>query len=657
MGNNSRTSGLYEDDDFFSSLSPNGVTPQFAPGGGRGGGGNGGGGGKNSNNPPVAGDDDATVLEDSSVIIDVLANDTDPDGNTLSIEAVSAASFGTVLINTDGTLTYIPDADFFGTDSFTYTVTDNLKGGTDTATVTVTVTPVDGDAPVAVDDTASTDTDAAVTIDVISNDVDPDGGVITVTSADGATNGTIVINGDGSVTYTPDAGFEGTDSFDYTITDSDGLTDTATVNIDVLAAAVAPPDYVQAITFEGFSELARWNFADAKGTAVTVTYAFPSEIPSYYHKGSEEAHGFDAFTQIQMDATREMMDYIENISNITFVETSIADASITLANTNMRPTYGGWAYILDGTDGIGTHPGDVWISNNFTDATKGSFDYMVILHELGHAVGLAHPHDGEFTLAEDDLRANTTMSYNGVTPEPETYMLYDIAAIQYLYGADNTYNDGDTTYDLAFYDGTRQAIWDGGGVDTLDGSALSSDLILTLVDGTLSSVGLTENFGIAYDAVIENATGGSGNDTLIGNDADNVLIGGSGTDALYGGAGDDVLYFDGADVLDGGSGFDTLVALYDAVIDAGSSLLSGIEGFDLTDSLSDVVDVVLSDILALSDNDDLYIVGDDGVDTVNVSGGASAGIVNVDGVDYALYTDGTADLFVESTLLVNEVIV
>ena len=135
--------------------------------------------------------------------------------------------------NLDGTLKYVPDPDFNGTDSFTYTI-----NGGDTATVTVTVEAVD-DNPVAVDDTATTDEDVEVDIDVLDNDTDVDGDPITVEDFTQPANGTVTENLDGTLAYTPDPGFSGTDSFTYTINGGD----TATVTITVVAAPVVnlPP--------------------------------------------------------------------------------------------------------------------------------------------------------------------------------------------------------------------------------------------------------------------------------------------------------------------------------------------------------------------------------------------------------------------------------
>ncbi|MFN4764673.1 Ig-like domain-containing protein, partial [Gillisia sp. Q332] len=183
------------------------------------------------NDAPVAVDDVATTDEDNSVTISVLNNDTDVDGDDLTVVSTTNPDNGSVVINEDGTITYTPNENFNGTDSITYTITDG-NGGTDTATVTITVNPIN-DAPVAVDDVASTDEDNSVTISVLNNDTDVDGDDLTVVSTTNPDNGSVVINEDGTITYTPNENFNGTDSITYTITDGNGGTDTATVTITV----------------------------------------------------------------------------------------------------------------------------------------------------------------------------------------------------------------------------------------------------------------------------------------------------------------------------------------------------------------------------------------------------------------------------------------
>lgn len=193
------------------------------------------------NDAPVAGADSASVNEDGTVTITVLGNDTDVDGDNLAVTSASAAH-GAVTINADGTLTYVPHADFVGTDTLSYAISDG-HGGTSTATVTITVNPAN-DAPVATTDVAGTSEDSAVTIDVRANDRDIDGDTLSIVStgigAPTALNGTVSVTADGRILYTPNANFNGTDTVTYAITDGQGGTATTTVTITVAAVNDAP---------------------------------------------------------------------------------------------------------------------------------------------------------------------------------------------------------------------------------------------------------------------------------------------------------------------------------------------------------------------------------------------------------------------------------
>ncbi len=184
------------------------------------------------NRGPEAGNDTASTDEDTPVTISVLDNDSDPDGDTLTItEASVSADQGTVEI-VNGELVFTPAENFNGEATITYTVSDG-NGGEDTATVTVDVAPVN-DAPDAVDDADTTDEDTPITVDLLANDTDVDGDDLTVVSASvPASQGSLVDNGDGTVTFTPAPNFNGEATITYTIEDEDGLQDTATHVITV----------------------------------------------------------------------------------------------------------------------------------------------------------------------------------------------------------------------------------------------------------------------------------------------------------------------------------------------------------------------------------------------------------------------------------------
>jgi large repetitive protein len=188
------------------------------------------------NDAPVALPDAATIAEDTALTIAVLANDRDIDGNPLSVTAATAPN-GTIVINADGTITYTPNANFNGTDTITYTISDGM-GGFSTATVTVTVTAVN-DAPMAVNDLVAGREDTPLVIAPLVNDRDVDGNPLTITTAT-APNGTVVINPDGTITYTPNANFNGTDVITYRISDGVGGFATATITVNVAPVNDAP---------------------------------------------------------------------------------------------------------------------------------------------------------------------------------------------------------------------------------------------------------------------------------------------------------------------------------------------------------------------------------------------------------------------------------
>jgi VCBS repeat-containing protein len=198
-----------------------------------------------TDNPPVAdsiitaGDDGFTIGEDGTLSGSVLGNDSATSGNALGATLVSGPAHGTLTFNTDGSFTYTPDADYNGPDSFTYRASD----GTTTspvARVDIGVTAVN-DAPVAQNDSYSVAEDGSLTVPaagLLGNDSDVDGDALTAQLVSGPAHGTLTVNPDGSFTYTPDADYNGADSFTYRASDGSTTSGVATVNIGVTATAV-----------------------------------------------------------------------------------------------------------------------------------------------------------------------------------------------------------------------------------------------------------------------------------------------------------------------------------------------------------------------------------------------------------------------------------
>lgn len=202
--------------------------------------------------PPLAGDDTFTTdpaAPTGRIPLDLLANDSDPDpGDTISITGMSTPANGTVVLSDDpvvcGTIAppcpvYEPNPGFAGTDTFTYSITDT-QGNTTTATVTITVP---NDPPVPVPDQSATLGGTPVDVPVLLNDRgDPNGDTVTITGTSTPPNGTAVVNPDGTITYTPNPGFLGTDTFTYTVSDGNGGISTTTVTVTVFDnPPLAPP--------------------------------------------------------------------------------------------------------------------------------------------------------------------------------------------------------------------------------------------------------------------------------------------------------------------------------------------------------------------------------------------------------------------------------
>lgn len=188
-----------------------------------------------ANQPPVANNDNATIPQDTPAIINLVSNDTDVNGNLdpASVTVISNPSNGTAVRSDPGRVTYTPNSGYSGTDAFTYRVCDTLNA-CDTAVVNITITAVNSP-PQANDDSATTPQDTAVTINVASNDSDPDNNLdpssISITA--NPANGTAAAAGPGQITFTPATGFSGNDTFTYQICDTQGACDTATVTVSV----------------------------------------------------------------------------------------------------------------------------------------------------------------------------------------------------------------------------------------------------------------------------------------------------------------------------------------------------------------------------------------------------------------------------------------
>jgi hypothetical protein len=329
---------------------------------------------------------------------------------------------------------------------------------------------------------------------------------------------------------------------------------------------------------ENLVDASKWG--GAIGTGAQLTYSFSTSDSVFsYENSTHDPH--TALNAEQQAAARLAMNALSAICNLTFTE--VADTAVGAGDIR-------WTLSLSETlstahayfPSSGAWGGDIWFgpSDSYTVPAVGDYSYYTFIHELGHAVGLDHPHDGSPVpiVGEDQLKYSV-MSYKdhagdandgvGSSYFPTTYMLNDIAALQYLYGINGTTNQGDTVYTWATGNEVYETLWDTGGNDTIDASSQTLSVTLNLNGGTWSTIGTSysneltqvrDGLGIAFDVVsgavdsrIENAIGTAQADTLIGNAVANQLTGGLGSDTLTGGAGADVFRF-----VTTGQGGDTL---------------------------------------------------------------------------------------------------
>ncbi len=333
--------------------------------------------------------------------------------------------------------------------------------------------------------------------------------------------------------------------------------------------------------------------------AFQITYQFESSAPADDWSGTT---GWSALSAAEQDNVREALAHVETFLNVDFVElTGAADADLSFGQVDLPGStagLGGAALAYTG-NGVVTDYDAFAVWDNMVDITSG---FNLILHELGHALGLDHPF--EHTPVPEQYQNNhyTVMAYqsdpiSGVSND--AMMLLDVFALQWVWGAAE-FNTGNTVY-TGPRTGNVDVVWDTGGTDTFSVAGTSGNAILDLRQGHFSTFGTYEDVAIAAGVTIENATGGHGNDRLTGNGAANTLQGNAGADTLQGNA--------GADLLDGGNGNDTLYG------NAGNDTLHGGGGNDL--------------LKGGRANDTLYggngwdtLCGDRGKDTLNGGNGA-----------------------------------
>ncbi|CUV65016.1 putative Serralysin [Sulfurovum sp. enrichment culture clone C5] len=423
----------------------------------------------------------------------------------------------------------------------------------------------------------------------------------------------------------------------------------------------------------------KWEISSI-GTAINLTYSFPYTTSStanwtsdYYYLNGEPYFTTSGLSSTQIIAAISAMQSWANVANITFtevVENGDEVGDIRFAFSSAVEDAWGWSYLPNEY----AFAGDIWISpDNDSDFSVGSYNYMALIHELGHSLGLKHPgyygegDEAPFLPYSTDNKQYSVMSYHDafgnrmyenqpyyrymwadegtgyyVVPEAKTPMVYDILAMQYLYGANMSYHNTDDTY--LFDENTApflMTIWDGGGNDTISVVGSVNSSIIDLNEGAYSVIQTSRfrgydtisdkyvdnmyNLGIAYGAIIENAIGGEVNDTLTGNQVDNILEGRGGDDTIDGGAGNDT--------MDGGDGNDT--ASYQSstlgvVVDLSKTTVQDTigAGTDMLTNIENLTGSKYNDIL-IGNSENNILNGGAGIDTISYKNSTTGVTVNL----------------------------
>jgi hypothetical protein len=340
----------------------------------------------------------------------------------------------------------------------------------------------------------------------------------------------------------------------------------------------------------------------------TLTFSFNEMIPDDYYDSEEYVDGFTPLSNQQRESVRDIFEKLSEFTNLEFQEVSL-DGVIRFNITDFVQDDLSDAAAYAYYPGDFPYSSDLFLSKEYfsVDTNPGDFTYHTISHELGHALGLEHPFEGDNILDVnlDDVQ-HTIMSYTSpntynlifsndneysygksIENYPAYYSIYDIAALQLQYGSNLNSNTENNIYKFSYKDSPYETIWDAGGIDTLDlsnnlgnttldlnGGSLNSidqytlDMIVEKYQNDFSNIDSTfikesvettynsdllytgeNNIGIAYGTIIENVFTGMGNDIVIDNQVDNVIDTSAGDDYIYLGNG-------GLDTVNGGFGTD-----------------------------------------------------------------------------------------------------
>ncbi|MEH6522759.1 Ig-like domain-containing protein [Sulfitobacter sp.] len=597
---------------------------------------------ENVNDAPVAEDDCVATELNTPVTIPVLANDSDVDGDDLSVTTATSPD-GSVAINADGTIEFTPNDGFTGDAEINYTISDG-NGGVASAIAKVSVGET-SEPPVAADDTATTDEDTPVTIDVLTNDSDPDGDpleVIEATSPDGS----VTINDDGTLEFTPNADFNGPATITYTITDGNGGTDTAVVDVTVTPVndgPLAEDDNAETLLDTPITVSVLDNDSDPEGDDLTVVDASSPDGEVVIN-----ADGTLTFTPNDGFTGEAQVNY-------TISDGELEDPAVLFVDVTLTPTNG--APVTE--DDVSTTPiGTPVVIDVLVNDSDPDGDPLTVIEATSPNGSVDINDDGTITFTPED---------GFVGPAEITYVVSDGNGGETPGTVDVLVNDGivtgtdgddviDTGYtgdpegdmvdnedailpgeapqdDIIEAGGGNDTIVAGEGSDDVDGGT-GDDVIDTGNSDPLPDLGYPGVFDADDDPEDDrdSVDGGAGNDTISTGDDRDTITGGSGNDVINagiddddisGGDGDDrIVGAEGNDSITGGAGNDTIYANNDPdlgldfleIEDDGSNPL----GPDLEpDNGDDTVDGGAGDDVIFGGDDSDSLIGGSGDDSLD----------------------------------------
>jgi hypothetical protein len=487
------------------------------------------------NRVPVAVNDAVSTSANTAVTVAVRGNDTDPDGDPLTVASVTQGAHGSVVIDAiTGNPIYTPNAGFSGVDSFIYTISDG-KGATATATVTITTHAPPNSAPVTNNDVATVTENGSVTIAVRGNDTDPDGDQLTVVSVTQGANGSVVIDAvTGNPIYTPNAGFTGTDAFTYTIDDGNGHASTATVTVTVTPVGNQAPVAVNDTAFTGMD----------------TTISIPA---STLLANDTDANG-DVLTLVSVQAPVNGSVNISGINTV-FTPTSGFEGAASFTYTIEDPSGASSTATVNVSVGSASAPSLV-VKKSLVAIAHGTGGTSVKFPIITALVDT----DGSESLSIKVSNVPTGVSFNAGTNLGGGVWLFTEADLPNL-----TLNLPGSYTTVATHM-TVQVI----STEVSSGATASVSSVMTLKAAyTTVDITTTESGSYTGSSANEFIQGGDGNNTINGSSGNNIVNGGdgddnlsaaAGSDMIYGGSGNDVIDAgSGTDVISGGPGNDTLI--------------------------------------------------------------------------------------------------